>query len=490
MSLSASLAHALSGLRVTNKITEATSNNLANALTDDYGRQVVTVSSLARGGTGAGVRVVSVDRAASPEYTLPRRDADGDAARDSAIAEALVKIGVSLGEADAEDGWFKRMAEFESGLRSLADAPGEGPRQDAAIQSARDLVTTLNRLSETVATIRQTADGEIAAQVATVNRNLLTIDDLNAKIQLTNASDLSLPALVNERERLIDEVSSIIPVRTQAQDDGSLHLYTTEGVFILREDPSPLTFTPNPTITAPMVYAPGGAGALSGVYVGGQEITPGAGNIFELQSGALAGHFQVRDQTAVVFQERIDLFAADLIARFEDPTVDPTLAAGDPGLFTDAGGVLDLSVVEGLAGRLSLNALADPAQGGSATKLRDGLQSAAAGPTSSDTILRNLLGALRVQSTTSVPGLSSLYNSMELAAGIVEQTAIARTDAETEASRKIATRTTLAEAEAARIGVNQDEELSRLIQLEQAYGANLKMIQTVSDMLQDLMEIR
>lgn len=490
MSLSASLAHALSGLRVTNKITEATSNNLANALTDGYGRQVVNVSSLARGGTGAGVRVASIDRASSPEYTLPRRDADGDAARESAIAEALVKIGVALGEADADDGLFKRIAEFESGLRALADAPGEGPRQDAAIQAAGDVVTTLNRLSQTVATIRQTADGEIATQIATVNRNLETIDELNSKIQLTGGTDLALPALVNERERLIDEISAIVPIRTQAQNDGTLHLYTAEGVFILREDPSPLTFTANPTITAPMVYAPGGAGALSGVFVGGQEITPGAGNIFELQSGALAGQFQIRDQTAVAFQERIDLFAADLIARFEDPSVDTTLAAGDPGLFTDAGGVLDLSVIEGLAGRLSLNALADPAQGGSATRLRDGLQSVAAGPSSSDTILRNLLGALRAQTATSVPGLSSLYSSMELAAGIVEQTAIARTDAETEASRKIATRTALAEAEAERIGVNQDEELSRLIQLEQAYGANLKMIQTVSDMLQDLMELR
>ena len=74
----------------------------------------------------------------------------------------------------------------------------------------------------------------------------------------------------------------------------------------------------------------------------------------------IAGHFQVRDQITLTMQDQLDRFAADLIARFEDPTVDPTLAAGDAGLFTDAGGVLNPANLEGLAGRLVLNPLADP----------------------------------------------------------------------------------------------------------------------------------
>lgn len=490
MSLNASLANALSGLRVNNKLTEATSNNLANALTDSYGRQIVEVSSMARGGAGAGVRVAATTRAMAPEYTLPRREADSDAAHRGAVADALVRLGAALGEAGGEDGLFLRLSEFETSLGTLANAPEESTRQDAAIEKARDLAAFLNRLSQTGTQIRQRADTEIAAQVARVNGNLALIDDLNGKIQLLAGDDLSLPTLVNEREKLIDEVSAAIPVKTQVQRNGEVHLYTAEGIFLLREDPAPLSFTPNPTITPAMAYAPGGAGALSGLSVGTQEITPGAGTIFAVRSGSLAGQFAIRDQAGTAFQDRIDRFAADLIARFEDPAVDPTLAAGDPGLFTDAGGVLDISTIEGLAGRISVNALADPVQGGSAAALRDGLQAAAPAPASSDTILRNMLGALRTRSTTTVPGLGGLYSSAELAAGIVEQTALARTDAEAEAGRTSATRATLAEAEAARIGVDQDAELSRLIQIEQAYNANVRIIQTVSEMLQEIVELR
>ena len=376
-------------------------------------------------------------------------------------------------------------------MRALAETPEAEPRQASAVDAAKDLVALLNRLSDAAATTRQNADASIDAEVATVNTNLQKIADLNAKIQFIAPTDLTLPTLIDERERLVDEISAIIPVKGQLQDSGALHLYTAEGVFILRERAETVSFNHNAIITAQMEYQPAGAGALSGIFVGTQEITPGSGDRFAVHSGSLAGHFTMRDDLAIDFQDRIDGFAADLVARFEDPTVDPTLTAGDPGLFTDGGAPLDPLLVTGLAGRISLNALADPLQGGTVSALRDGLQAAAPGPAASDTIVRNLLGTLRAPNAASgVPGLSGAYSSIELAAGIVEITAIARTGAETDASRINATRIAMAEAEASRIGVDQDAELASLIQIEQAYNANVQIIQTVSRMMQELTELR
>lgn len=491
MSINSSLANALSGLRATTKMTEAASNNLANVLTDGYGRQVAELSSVALGGQGAGVRVTAIERAMAPEYTAPRRQADGEAAEGTVLAEALARIGQALGEADADDGLFDRLRDFETRLSELAETPEAEPRQIAAIETARDLAAFLNRLSGTAATLRQDADAAIAADVTTVNRNLQEVAELNAKIQRLSATDISAPTLVDERERLIDEISAIIPVRTQMQGNGSVHLYTAEGTFLLQQTPAELAFTASPVITAAMMYAPGGAGALSGLTVNGQEISPGSGGRFAVQSGSLAGHFAVRDGTGVEFQSRIDQFAADLIARFQDPAVDPTLAAGDPGLFTDAGGALNLAVIEGLAGRIALNPLADPDQGGSAAVLRDGLQAAAPGAPSSDVIVRQYVDALRTgRSAVAIPGLAGMMGAAQMVSGIVELTAIARTDAETEAGRLVATRAALADSEAQRIGVDQDAELAALIQIEQAYNANVQIIQTVSRMMQELTELR
>ncbi len=297
--------------------------------------------------------------------------------------------------------------------------------------------------------------------------------------------------LIDERERLIDEVNAIIPVRVYTQGDGSVNLLTHGGMYLLADKPQQLAFTRTPTITAPMAYDPAGGGALSGLTLNGHDITPSGTHPQRVKEGALAGQFQVRDEIGTDFNARIDQFAADLISRFEDPAVDPTLSATDPGLFTDAGAVLDPTAIEGLAGQIDLNALVDISAGGDPARLRDGLLSAGPGPASSDTLPRALLDALRApRSAAAIPGIDGNLSAGQMIAEITEITGILRTDAESELAARQATRETLAISEAETIGVNSDEELQSLIVIEQAYAANLQVIQTASRMLQQLTEIR
>ncbi|MEM1298957.1 MAG: flagellar hook-associated protein FlgK [Pseudomonadota bacterium] len=491
MSISATFANALSGLTATRRLADVTANNLANALTEGYGRQSVDLSSAVLEGRGVGVSVTGVSRASAPDITAARRKADGDAATFGAQASALERLGRSLGEATDEDSLFVRLEEFEAGLRALADTPESGPRQTQTVEAAKDLVQRLNNLSQEAATVRANADGEIAKQVQTVNRNLARIDELNATIVRLGAGGRDVATLIDERERLIDEVSASIPARVHLQDDGSVFLTTTSGLFLLQEQPADLQFTPSPIITAPMTYDPAGTGALSGLTLAGIDITPSNTHPQRLTEGGIAGNFIVRDDIGTEFDSRIDQFAADLIARFEDPAVDPTLAAGDPGLFTDGVAALDLTIVEGLAGRIAVNALADPAQGGDPTRLRDGLQSAGPGPAGSDTIPRALLDTLTAgRPSTAIPGLVGNLSAAQMISGITEATGIRRTSAEAELASLTGARETIALTEAREIGVDTDAELQELIQIEQAFAANIQVIQAASRMLEQITEIR
>ena len=491
MSLSGSLANALSGLAATSRLTQVSANNLANALTDSYGRQIVNLGSSVLGGQGAGVAIQSVTRLMAPEVTAARRQADGDAAASEPQAEALARLAAALGEATDADGLFRRLESFETSLRFLAETPESAPRQNASVQAAKDLVRFLNGLSSEVAQVRQHADSEIAASVDLVNRNLVEIEKINAQIQHLSATDVSVPGLIDNRERLIDEINAIIPVRTQPRPDNAVHLYTEQGLFLLQESAARLEFTASPVITAAMVYDPAAGGALSGLTLRGVDIAPGATTSQRIDGGSLAGLFAVRDRIAVDFNARIDQFAADLIARFQDPAVDATLAPADPGLFTDNGAALDPLTIDGLSGRISINALVDPDLGGDPARLRDGLQSTAPGPVTSDVLPRNLLDALTVQRPGgSIPGLGGSLSASQMISGIVEITGMARTDAELNAARLTTTREALAETEADRIGVDTDEELQSLIEIEQAYAANAQVIQTASRMLQEILEIR
>ena len=75
------------------------------------------------------------------------------------------------------------------------------------------------------------------------------------------------------------------------------------------------------------------------------------------------------------------------------------------------------------------------------------------------------------------------------AAGLVELTAFDRVSIETDIATFSGTRETLASAEAEAIGVDSDVELQALIQIEQAFSANVQVIQAVSRMLDELLEI-
>lgn len=491
MSISTTFANALSGMTATRRQADVTSNNLANALTEGYGRQSVDLGSAVLGGRGVGVSVVSVSRASAPDLTAARRKADGDAATLGPQAQATQRLARAFGEATDEDGVFVRIEALESTLRGLADTPESQPRQVAAAEAASDLAAKFNALSTETATVRQNADAAINSQVQTVNRNLGQLEDLNASIVRLGSGGRDVAALVDERERLIDEVSALVPTRSHMRPNGSIHLTTAEGLFLLSEKAQQLEFIPNPTITAPMIYDPTGGGALSGLMLNGIDITPTGIYPLRVQEGAIAGNFAVRDQIAVEFNGQIDALAADLITRFEDPDFGPALGTTDPGLFTEAGSVLDPTTTEGLAGRIALNPLVDPAAGGDPARLRDGLLSTGPGPIGSDTIPRALINALTEgRAATAIPNVDGNLSAAQMASGIAEAIGVTRTRTETALSSLTTTREALALTEAREIGVDTDAELQELIEIEQAFAANIQVIQTASRMLEEILEIR
>ena len=490
MSISNALSHALSGLTAMGRKTDITSNNLANALTEGYGRQSVELGSLVLNGRGAGVSVNSVNRAISPDLTAARRQADSEAAAADVTASALADLGVALGEAGGDQGLFDRLESFESALRNLAESPELQPRQAQAADSAAALALKFNDISSATARAREIADREIAAGVDVVNSNLEEIVRVNRKIQFLSAGGRDVAGLVDQRERLIDEVSAHIPVRVHQRDNNVVHLTTAEGLSLVESTASQIEFTRSPTITAPMIYDPAGGGALSGLSLHGIDITPGSDHPQRISGGALSGHFEIRDEVATDLNARVDQIAAELVQRFEDPAVDPTLAVGSPGLFTDDGGVFDPTAIEGLAGRIGLNVLVDPSQGGDPSLLRDGLLAAGPGPVTSDTLPRAMLDALGVlRPAGSIPGLSGNLSLSEMTSGVVELTGIARVSAESEAVGLASARETLSLSEANEIGVDSDQELQNLILIEQANAANVQVIQAATRMLDELMEI-
>lgn len=486
MSIGVALSNALSGLTASSKRAEVISDNVANALTPGYARRSLQVSAASRAGDGRGVQMHEVTRATDPRATFERRSAQSDLGRDQTLARAQSVLTDAIGTADQVGSLSSRAVALEDAIARLAETPEAPSLQQGAVSAAKDLVQALNAASSDVQSTRMDAETAITRMVEQINDSLARIDALNEDIATATIGGDSTAALDEARGEEIDRLAELIPVRTARRDNGVLAIYAPGGAALLEGRPALLEFDAKSLITADMTLASGGLNAL---ILDGEPIAAGTG-AGPLDGGALGSQFAIRDVAAPEAQAQLDAIAEDLILRFEDPAVDPTLAAGDPGLFTDEGGVFDALDVVGLAARLEVNAAVDPDRGGAAWRMRDGLNAVAEGPAGLDTLPRAQLDALReALPTPATSGVSGARSFSDLVDSVASLRARASADAEAAAAFADGRFAVKAEAEAASTGVDGDREMSDLLLVEQAYAANARVLQVVDGLLRRLLDI-
>ncbi len=485
MSLSTALSSAYSGLTTVSRTAETVSDNVANAMNEGYARRSVTTAQRIANGQGMGVRVETVSRAVDALATATRRASGAELGHSQTRSDALVRLGELLGLPGDTGAISSKMLAFENSLRGAADAPHSVPAQQNVLARASGLAAGINSISTQTSAVRMEADASIAQQVQSVNSALKQIEAVNNAIRIRGGS-ADTAALEDERKRLIDQISSIIPIKTVPRDHGTLAIYAKNGATLLEGSAQLMEFTPTPVITHDMTLA---SGALSGITLNGRPM-PMRDGTGMLDGGSLSATFQVRDVIAPEFNARIDAMARDLVERFQDVTVDPSLAPGDAGLFTDAGAAFAPVDELGLAGRISINAAVDPAQGGDLWRLRDGIGAVAPGPTGDDTQLRRMVDTM---TTARVPSAATGLGNMVSATGMAEGiSSLATSLASAEEGQTVyhsGQFSILRESELSSTGVDTDYEMQQLLMVEQAYGANAKVISTIDGLMQTLLEM-
>jgi flagellar hook-associated protein 1 len=276
-----------------------------------------------------------------------------------------------------------------------------------------------------------------------------------------------------------------VPVREVPRDQGQIALFTTGGAALLEGSATVFGFTPTHTITPEMTQVLGG---LSGITINGKPYET-AGSASPILGGTLGGLFALRDELAVTAQGKLDAVARDLVERFSAAGLDPTQFPGAPGLITDAGAAFVPADETGLAGRLRLNAAADPDQGGALFRLRDGLGALAEGPPGNGALLAALHGALAGTRPLSSTGFIAGNRSFAaLGSDLMSDSSALRLAAEAEQSFSGARLTALSDLEAQN-GIDTDQEMQTLLVIEKNYAANAKVIQAVSDMIDTLIRL-
>ena len=244
MALNSVIGNALSGLQASQLGLRTASNNVANVNTPGYARTELAITSRNVAGQGMGVQVRGVERI-TDEYLLAasvRAQSDYSAAM--ARNGALDRLQAQFGGTDDESSIFGRLNAAFTSLSAAAADSAETVSRLSAASELQSFFDETQRLSVEMRNLRNEADNKIGAGVGRINEILEEMQDLNIQAQSLNASASDTSGAANRQVELMDELSSLIDVRSQRQPDGRVFVSTADGVALLDNSRLNLEYTP------------------------------------------------------------------------------------------------------------------------------------------------------------------------------------------------------------------------------------------------------
>ena len=313
MGLSVTLSNALSGMRVGQNALDTLSNNVANAGTPGYHRRSVSViDSLGVNSTYA--REGQLSRTFNQSLQAHYTRSTAESGFTSVQASFLDRVQTLFGKPGTVGSIDSAYNAFESSLAAVATSPDSYANRADLVQKAQTVASTLNRLSSDIQSLRQEIEAKLSNSVDSINNQLQSLEKVNLRLADQGIDATSRATLMDQRDRLVEDLSQQMDLRVNYRGDGTVSLMTRSGVGILDVKASVFSYESAGALSAASRFSPNdavsGVGKLSIMTPAGLEIDLVKQNV--LQSGELAGLIQLRDQQLVQAQDQLDEIAASV----------------------------------------------------------------------------------------------------------------------------------------------------------------------------------
>jgi flagellar hook-associated protein 1 FlgK len=286
-----------------------TGNNLANAATPGYHRQIAGLtpngsSPIGRNQfVGTGVALSTINRAIDTALQSRLRDAISDenaAAIDQRFLSSVEAIQNELSDNDLSS----KLSAFFNAFSELANNPLDNAVRSVVVQQAVSLTDHVNLLQDQYTMLRTESDRALGASVERVDGLLGEIAVLNGQIAMAEGGGGGGGAnsLRDRRDQLIDEVSGFIDINTVPQENGSVDILVGSIPVVLAGESRGLT----------MRTESGPNGLEVSIRVEDD------GTIIDAKSGSIGALQRQREETILPAMATLDEFAAELVFQVND----------------------------------------------------------------------------------------------------------------------------------------------------------------------------
>ncbi|VBB09435.1 flagella basal body rod proteins signature [Lucifera butyrica] len=460
-------------------------NNISNASTTGYSRQVVNLVSTSpdtiyANGTqqyvGTGVTSASIKRVTdmliNKQYWQQNSDLNywENGSNTLSSIENVFTDTSSVGLNDA-------INNFATALTSLASNSSDSSTRTNVLETAAALVTYMKSDAQSLVTTANDLSSKISTEVNSINSIATQIADLNQQILVQETQGQTANSLRDQRDNLVDQLSALANTQVTEQDDGT-YTVTMSGVTLVQGNHADQLQTVDD-----------GENSLYG-YDTNHVTVASTGATVTFSGGTMQSLFDSRDTTVTSYLKNIDNMAQFLMQNFNTQQkagydnngtagenffgttgVDYTNSANDPTAQTPPKSWLSvLAVNSDFYATNGYNLIA--ARGTSTGGTADGTNA---------TKLGNLLTDSTTSSTAlGTNSLSSYYNTVVNALGVQSQ------DAQAMNSSKQTLFNAISNQRQSVSGVSIDEEMTNMIKFQQAYAASAKVMSTLDSMLSTL----
>jgi len=311
-----SLLAGVQALEASQAALDSTSNNIANANTPGYTREVADFNENPENLTGAGLSGggVTLDGIQSVRDELlnlqiQQQTSDQSSANtQSALFQQLQTYFSSNGEDLATT-----LAAFSSALAQLSANPGNSAVRQSLLSAGQNLAQSFNTTASGLTTAQSDADQQVTQTVAQINSLTQQIAQLNSQLTSSVTTSQNGGTIEDQRDQLVQQLSTLVGISVTQSSDGEV-ITTANG--------SPLVMGSQ---SYSLQTTTGSDGLQQVLDTNGTDITA------SIQGGQLGGAIQMRDVTIPAYFVSLNTLAVQLATSFNRAQAQGYDASGSAG---------------------------------------------------------------------------------------------------------------------------------------------------------------
>jgi flagellar hook-associated protein 1 FlgK len=300
--LNTTLLLGMQALEATQGALAATSNNIANANTPGYTREVPQFSENEQNVSGSdvsggGVSLVGLQSVRDELLNLQIQNQTSLQSSVDMQSSTLQQVQSYFSSTSGGD-ISSELAAFSSSLSQLSATPTSAAAQQGVISSGQDLANAFNNTANGLTSAQSYADGQVTQTVAQINSLTQQIAQLNGQLSHTSTTVKNGGTVQDQRDQLVQKLSTLTGISITQSNDGET-ITTGNGTPLVMGSQS---FTLQRTT--------GSTGMQQVLDSTGKNITA------SIQGGALGGAIQVRDQTIPGILTQLNTLASQFATAF------------------------------------------------------------------------------------------------------------------------------------------------------------------------------